>query len=254
MMTLALVGTFLLVPPVNLLLLALGGFVLCGRGARWFRAGRVMCGVGLGGLFVLALPVTSIVMIQAIEGAAVPLAAAPEPVPGAIVILGGDVSRVGDVPAAVDVGALTLERLREGAALQHAVGLPVLVSGGVIGRDQPSLAVLMARSLAVDFGVPVRWQEGASRDTWENARDTAVLLQAAGVHSVFLVTHAWHMRRALIAFRRFGVQAWPAPVPFGRAARIDVDMFVPRAASWSASYYALHEWIGCAWYALRART
>ena len=29
--------------------------------------------------------------------------------------------------------------------------------------------------------------------------------------------------------------------------------FVPRASAWERSYFALHEWIGCAWYALKAR-
>jgi uncharacterized SAM-binding protein YcdF (DUF218 family) len=99
----------------------------------------------------------------------------------------------------------------------------------------------------------VRWQEDASRDTWENARDSAAILQAAGIRSVFVVTHAWHMRRALVAFRRFGLQATPAPVPFSRVVPFEIGAFIPRASSWSASYYALHEWIGDAWYALRTR-
>lgn len=253
-MTLNAVATFLLVPPVNLLLLAIAGFLLSRRRARLQRAGRILCGLGLGGLLLLALPITSMLLILAIERVTPPPAAPPPAAaqPAAIVILGGDVDRVGDAPSAVDVGALSLERLRAGAALQHATGLPLLVSGGVIGQDQPALAALMARSLETDFAVPVRWQEGASRDTWENARDSAAILQAAGIRSVFLVTHSWHMRRALIAFRRFGLQATPAPVPFSRVVELDLGAFIPRATAWSASYYVLHEWIGCLWYALRA--
>jgi uncharacterized SAM-binding protein YcdF (DUF218 family) len=110
----------------------------------------------------------------------------------------------------------------------------------------------MARSLEADFAVPVRWQESTSRDTWENARDSAAILQAAGIRSVFLVTHAWHMRRALIAFRRFGLEARPAPVPFSRLVRLDLGALVPRATSWVDSYETLHEDVGYAWYALRA--
>ena len=245
-MTANAIASFLLLPPINLLLLALAGFMLRRR-----RAGRILCGVGLAGLLVLALPLTSHLLMLATERFAAPAADAPPP--EAIVILGGDVSWVGDTPAAVDVGAQSLERLRAGAALQRATSLPVLVSGGVIGRpDQPPLAAVMARSLEADFAVPVRWQENASRDTWENARDSAAILRAAGIRSVFLVTHAWHMPRALIAFRRFGLEARPAPVPFSRLVRIDLSAFVPRASSWVDSYQALHEGVGCAWYALRA--
>ena len=244
------IASFLLVPPVNLLLLALAGYLLSRPGARCYRAGRILCGLGLAGLLLFALPITSMLLILALETVAPPPPDAPPP--GAIVILSADVSRVGDTPAAFDVGPLSLERLRAGAALQHATLLPVLVSGGVIGRGQPSLAAMMTHSLETDFAVPVRWQEGASLDTWENARDSAAILHAAGISSVYLVTHSWHMRRALIAFRRFGLQATSAPVPFSRVVQFELSAFLPRAASWSASYYALHEWIGGAWYALRA--
>ncbi len=237
--------TFFLLPPVNLLLLAVAGSVFWRR-----RAGRVLCGVGLAGLLLLALPLTSHLLMLGVEQFdARPADALP---PAAIVILGGDVSHVGEVPSLVDVGPLSLERLRAGAALQRATGLPVLVSGGVIGRDQLPLATLMARSLEADFAVTVRWQESDSLDTWENARDSAVILQATGIRSVFVVTHAWHMRRALIAFRQAGLQAWPAPVPFSRVLQTGLDAFIPRAGAWTDSYYALHEWVGCAWYALRA--
>ncbi len=243
-------ATFLLVPPVNLLLLALAGFVLSRPHGRWQRAGRILCGLGLAGLLVLALPVTSSLMILALEQDAPP----PSPnAPAAIVILSGDTNRTGSAPAAVDVGPLTLERLRAGAALQRATLLPVLVSGGVIGQDQPALAALMVRSLETDFAVPVRWQESASLDTWQNARDSAAVLQAAGIRSVFLVTHGWHMQRALIAFRRFGIEASPAPVPFSRRLQLEPGMFIPSVTAWLDSYYALHEWVGGAWYALRAR-
>jgi uncharacterized SAM-binding protein YcdF (DUF218 family) len=254
-MTPSFVATFLLVPPINLLLLALAGFLLSrqragGQPAWWHRAGRILCGLGLAGVLVLALPLTSHLLFLGLERFAAPPADAPAP--AAIVILSADVSRVGDAPSAVDVGYLTLERLRAGAALQRATLLPVLVSGGVIADGQPPLAALMAHSLGTDFAVPVRWQENTSRTTWENARNSAALLQAAGIRSAFLVTHAWHMRRALIAFRHFGIAATPAPVPFSRALRLQPSEFSPSANAWADSYYALHEWVGWAWYALRA--
>lgn len=246
MMTLNFIATLLLVPPINLLLLALLGFALRRR-----RAGRILCGLGLAGLLVLALPLSNHLLFLGIEQFAAPPADAPAP--AAIVILSGDANQIGDAPSAVDVGPLTLERERAGAVLQRATGLPVLVSGGVIGHSQASLAALMARSLETDFATPVRWREESSRDTWENARYSAALLQAEGIRSVFLVTHVWHMRRALIAFRHFGIVATPAPVPFSPVLQIQLGEFIPYAGAWTASYYALHEWVGWAWYALRAR-
>ncbi|MDR3415946.1 MAG: YdcF family protein [Nevskia sp.] len=239
------VATFLLVPPINLLLLALAGFAL-----QRYRVGRFLCGLGLIGLLVLSMPMANQLLFLGLEEVAPPPAGAPAPV--AIVILSADANKISDAPNALGVGFLSLERIRAGATLQRATGLPVLVSGGMIGHSQVSLAALLARSLETDFSVPVRWQESTSRTTWENAANSAAILHAEGIRSVFLVTHAWHMRRALIAFRHFGIAATPAPVPFSRIIHFRRGEFVPTVGAWEDSYYAMHEWIGCAWYELRA--
>ena len=244
-MALNAVATTLLVPPANLLMMALAGFVL-----RRYRWGRVACGAGLIGLLVLALPIVSDALFLSLEQ--FPPTGADTPPPTAIVILGGDVSRI-DGPVRADVGQLTIERMRAGAALHRRTGLPVLVSGGLIDEYGPSLALLMAASMEEDFAVPVRWQESTSQNTWENARNSAAILQAAGIRSVFVVTHAWHMRRALNAFAQTTIAAMPAPVPFSREIDLQPRSFIPRASAWLTSYYGLHEWIGHAWYALRAR-
>lgn len=64
--------------------------------------------------------------------------------------------------------------------MQRRTGLPVLVTGGpvtngsttgrVVNGKVVSLADIMARSLADDFLVPVRWREGLSEDTWQIRR------------------------------------------------------------------------------------
>ena len=209
------------------------------------------CGVGLIGLLVLALPIVSDALFLSLEQ--FPPTGADTPPPTAIVILGGDVSRI-DGPVRADVGQLTIERMRAGAAFHRRTGLPVLVSGGLVDEYGPSLALLMATSMEEDFSVPVRWQESTSQNTWENARNSAAILQAAGIRSVFVVTHAWHMRRALNAFAQTTMAAIPAPVPFSREIDFQPRSFIPRTSAWLTGYYGLHEWIGQAWYALRART
>ena len=62
----------------------------------------------------------------------------------------------------------------------------------------------MADSLRDDFQVPVSWVEDASDDTWENAAFSAEILKKRGIHSVYVVTQGWHMRRAMLAFRHAG--------------------------------------------------
>ena len=232
------VAAIVLVPPVNLVALALVGVLLR---RRW------LAGISLVLALLLALPLVAGTLLTGLETGWPPPAGPP---PQAIVILGGDLRALAGTPADAP-GALTLARLRAGAALARATHLPILVTGGIVDPDGPPVAVVMATSLARDFATPARWVEPASRDTWENARFSAKLLHAAGIDRVYVVTHAWHMRRALIAFAGTGLAVTPAPLAFDRTPRLVPGAFVPRVGAWRESYYALHEWIGYAWYALR---
>ena len=240
-------ATVLLVPPVNLVFLALAGMALARRRPT---AGHRVTVFALLALLLLAVPIVPGVLLLGLERGIEPTA--PHPAPQAIVILGADVDATGPGPEQAEVGSLTLQRLRGGAALARSSGLPVLVTGGVVGLKGPPVAVLMAKSLAEDFAVPARWVEPASKTTWENAAFSAAMLRGQGIGTVLLVTHAWHMRRALIAFRAAGLTAVPAPLPPERPPRLTFGTIVPRVSAWERGYFALHEWIGCAWYALRA--
>lgn len=237
----------MLLPPVNLVLAILAGVALLRivpRLARW------LVGVAALALLVLAMPAVAGAMLCALERD-LPMTPPADKPPGAIVILGADITRVEGAQPDATVGPMTLERLRAGAALQRKTRLPILVSGGQVGENEPPVAVLMRESLTRDFQVPVRWTEDRSRDTWQNARDSAVILRAAGIDSIYLVTHSWHVRRALIAFAATGIAVTAAPTPLDRPAAPILSDFVPRVRSWETSYYALHEWLGQAWYAWR---
>jgi uncharacterized SAM-binding protein YcdF (DUF218 family) len=178
-----------------------------------------------------------------------PLDPPREAPPQAIVILSAEADPVRDPPG-IEVGALTLQRLRAGALLWRRVHLPVLVSGGRLRPGQEPIAVAMADTLRQTFGVPVRWVEPRSLNTWQNAGDSAAILEPLGITSVYLVTHAWHERRAVLAFRQFGLIPTAAPVQFDA---VPFDM-LPDVVGWSQTYLALHEWIGLALYSLVALT
>jgi uncharacterized SAM-binding protein YcdF (DUF218 family) len=234
----------LLVPPGNLVLLAAGGLVWHRR-----RAGRLLAALSVAGLLALSLPVVADSLLAALD-VEPPAAARP---PAAIVVLGAEVETDARPSQPTEPGPLSLERERTAAELARRTGLPVLVSGGVVRWHADPVAVAMARSLRSDFGIDPRWVEAKSSDTWENARDSAAILAPLGIGSVFLVTHGWHMRRALVAFAAAGLSATPAPVRRDRWPRLELDDFLPHATAWGRSYYAIHEWLGWAVYLVRAR-
>jgi uncharacterized SAM-binding protein YcdF (DUF218 family) len=204
----------LLLPPGILLLLLLAAWWL--RRSRPRLAGLCFA-IGFGGFWLMSLPVVVQWGAKALEREP-PLAreewATLAQRADAIVVLGsgrerGDLAWGEDQPTGVG-----LERQRYAARLAKASGLPILTSGGLHYGTPPTEAKLMADSLRDDFGVTVRWQEGESRTTWENAKLSADILLPQGIKRVVVVTQAWHMPRSVWSFEQAGFEVVPAPVGF----------------------------------------
>lgn len=251
----------LLAPPVPAFALVLVGALLLAWSARGSaarrsplrRLGLALCAAGAGLMYVLCCPWLMAMALWSLQSyPALPPEGAPEPLPagaGAIVVISAGWNPAGPEYGGATIGALTLERLRYGASLSRRTGLPVLVSGGAPQRGQPPLAEMMRDALR-ELGVEARWVEGRAGDTRGNARESAALLREGGVERVFLVTHAWHMPRAVAAFRAAGLEVIPAPTAFRIRPRLEPSAFWPSARALREGHWALHEWLGRAWYAL----
>jgi uncharacterized SAM-binding protein YcdF (DUF218 family) len=236
----------LALPPTDFVVLLLVGLLLRGR---WHRSGRRLAWASLIGLVLLGMPVVSNTLLRSLESGLPTTPPAGHP-PQAIVVLSAEVIRAHQEPLGFRPGLLTLDRLRTAAALHRRTGLPILVSGGIGQPHATPFAVVMARSLTDDFQTPTRWIEAKSTDTWENAHFSADILRAEGITSVYVVTHSWHMRRTLAAFRDTELTVTAAPTSLDDPLEPDLSDFLPRASGWQTSYFAIHEWIGYAWYML----
>lgn len=218
---------------------------------RWRYVGAVALWAGIILLWVFSVPVTGYALLDVLEASAVALPnveAATTRDADAIVVLGG--GRDADQPqyGGDTVGSFTLERLRYAARLQRATGLPVLVSGGTVFGHRVPEAELMRETLAQDFHVSATWVEARSRNTEENALYSRAILQAAGKKKVWLVTDAWHMPRAIRAFRHAGIDAMMAPTGFtGGGDRTLLD-YLPSSRGLFLSGLAMHEYLGLLWY------
>lgn len=235
----------LVMPPTGLLTVIVIGLLLGRR-----RFGRPLAWAGVILLYLLATPLVAENLLLALQPGLPTIPPADHP-PAAIVVLGAEIIRDNSVSLGARPGLLTMDRMRTAATLARRTGLPILVSGGLIHPDQPAVATVMADSLRDDFRVPVRWVEDRSRDTWENAKFSADILHKAGINSIYVVTSSWHMRRALLSFEGTGLTVTAAPTPLFGSLGPQWGDFLPQAGAWQTSYFALHEWIGYAWYDVR---
>ncbi|MDE1990055.1 MAG: YdcF family protein [Betaproteobacteria bacterium] len=230
----------LLLPPFGLVLLGLSGLWLS---RRHRRAGLALAAFALTLLGTLSLPWVADALMHSLERDA-PVSRAGLAQAQAIVILGG-----GRYPAAPEYGGAdtvnreTLERLRYGARLQRQSGLPLLVSGGAPWGGRPE-AEAMKAVLEEDFRGQVRWVEGRSRDTAENAAFSARLLKEAGITRIVLVSQAWHLARAVALFEGQGLAVLPAPTGYATEEPGWPAQVLPRLGALERSSVALHEWLG----------
>ena len=236
----------LLLPPGGLIVLGLVGLALARSHAR---AGIGVASFALLSLFLISTPFVSRNLRQTLEDPYLDLTR--ERGADAIVVLGGGSYRDAPEYGGDTVGDATLERLRYAAYLHRRTGKPVLVSGGNPSGLKTSEGDQMKNVLR-EFGVSARWVEGESNNTFENARLTQKTLKQAGIDSVFLVTHAWHIPRAKMAFQNAGLRVVPAPLGYRMApARGTALDFVPNANALLDSWHFFHEVAGIAWYRLK---
>ncbi len=151
------------------------------------------------------------------------------------------------------VNHLTLERVRYAAIVQKQTGLPVLVSGGKSIQGTISEAELMRDILNREFQGQVEWIEAESRTTYENASFSARILKANGIHRIILVTHAYHMPRAMEAFQHAGLGVTPAATIFfnGGPDYPALSCWIPSFNAFYRNNLIVHELVGRLWYYLR---
>lgn len=238
----------LILPPFNLFLLIAGGLLL----SKWHpRTGRILATSSAAVLVFLCTAFGADFLVRPLEKMTRPLAAADRTSAQAIVVLAaGKMENAPEYKHADIPDYIALARLRYAAKLQHETGLPVLVSGGNVPADAPgnSKALAMENALRDDFRTPVKWVEGSSENTAENALFSAKILLQENIHRILLVTDAMHMPRAKMVFTRAGFSVIAAPTMFFSATRIDLLSFLPSAEGLRRSYYASYEWIGLLWY------
>lgn len=225
----------LFLPPAGPLLLAFLGFALLKARPR---LARTFLAAGLASLWLLSTPIVSDALTRLAE-LYPPLDFSRAATAQAIVILGGG----GERALAPEYGGpaadpLLLERLSYGAYIAKKTGLPILVTGYLIE------ARAMHDSLQRNFGIETRWIDAKAYDTFQNARNSAQILNADNVHRIILVTRATHMRRSVQEFTAAGFDTVPAPVGMLAARDFGPMRFLPNPEALLRSNMAIYELVG----------
>ncbi len=232
-----------LLPPGGLILLALLGVVLI-----FTRLGRVLAFFAVIGIYLLSTPYLSSWLNHQLEkqhAAIDPITLERlQPPLEALVVLGGGYYGESIEYADTAIGPFFAERLRYAAWLSKQTALPVIVSSGK--PDTPAAI----RILVNEFGIENVIAEDASWTTDDNVRNVSDLMRRLDIERIGVITHGWHMPRAMWSFQSLSIDA--TAIPMGL---LSVRPSVDRLTNWLPSMIALmrsrnamHEYLGLLWY------
>ncbi len=237
-----LVSAFLL-PPLNLIVLGAVGVLL-------FKSrpllGKFLLVVALTLFYILSIPFVADTALQILETSTTSSLAIIEV--QAIVVLGSGTYVKAPEYGGHTVSRYGLERIRYGAHMYRSIGKPLLVTGGDPLGIGSSEAEQMKLVLENDFHVPVKWVENVSNNTRENAYKSFAVLKRDKITHIALVTHAWHMPRAIKEIEQAGFEVTPVSTEYTTRYKTDLLAFIPTAGALLKSRLFLHEIIGIFWY------
>lgn len=212
---------------------------------HWRRLGRLLYALALLLFVTIGVGILPPYLLSALQAPYLASAAPADmgwAAQNAIVLLGAGTEQAGDK---IETGTFAYGRVARTAALygacrKAATHCAVIVSGGDAQRRGVAEAVVYAAYLE-QLGVDKAdlTLETSSKNTWQNAQFSAPLLKPyAG--QVVLVTSGIHMRRSLLYFSHFGIDARPARADYLAAK----GSWFPLAYNFWVTDLALSEYIG----------
>lgn len=241
---------FLLVLVAGLALMLRPGRERLGRRLAWAGAGLLVVGGASPLANALRLPLEERFPRPAIDASLGPIAA--------IVVLGGaEDGRLSLARAELSLNEAA-ERVVEGGRLAHKLpGVRLVFSGGAGGLQETRPAAAEIADYWRQTGIAaerIRFED-RSLTTWENAVEAHRLLAPKPGERILLVTSAYHMPRAVGAFRRQGFEVVPYPVDYRLKDASDAGRgFLDVPSGLKRLDETVREWIGMLAYRLLGRS
>jgi uncharacterized SAM-binding protein YcdF (DUF218 family) len=216
------------------------------------RAGRVISVLALAALLLTGLSPLGNMLLTPLEQR-FPGMNYPERVDGIIVLGGSYDTEIRSYLSTIVLGEDTEPMTLIANLARRYPGAKIIFSGGSEELIPGMGEAAIARQFFISFGIAAEriTIEDQSRNTEENARFTSRLVKPTSDERWLLVTSAYHVPRAIGAFRRFGFNVdafpagwrthgwrdfyWPADRATENLRRVDI---------------ATHEWVGLTIYRL----
>jgi uncharacterized SAM-binding protein YcdF (DUF218 family) len=222
----------------------------------WRRTSTILLASAIIALWTASSPLFATWLVRTLESQHPPVAIAALPPADVAIVLAGFAAPALSPRVSLEVSC-AVDRALEGAPIYHAGKVSyLLISGGNLPWQQDAApeAELIAQFMG-ELGVPREAMvvETTSRNTRENAVNSAAVLTARGWTTAILVTSGAHMPRAKAAFDRVGIATSAASADIQAAGPASVTVFdvLPDAGALANTTPSIKEWLGLLAYRLQ---
>ncbi|MFH2064919.1 MAG: YdcF family protein [Pseudomonadota bacterium] len=236
-------------PGIFVLILTVIGFMLFRKKIYRIAMANLLAGCCIWALSIS--PVSHFLM----KGLESPFSISPEINGDVIILLGAGLREdVRDFSGTGFPDGDMLGRIVTAVRLHRQYKLPILITSGKV-YEQGQAGSPVDRRILTDLGVPPEsiMIETRSRNTYENALQAFKICRSLGYRKPILLTAAYHLRRARMAFEAAGLSA--IPYPAYRNASENPTFFwksyLPSHHAFQASSVAIREYLGILYYMIR---
>jgi uncharacterized SAM-binding protein YcdF (DUF218 family) len=238
--------------------------MICGLFLLWFtkrqNTGKVMTSIGVILMVMLSYEAFSDSLLRPLERTAGPLLmeniGRQPPLDQTvkwIVVLGGGHNEDPYLPVTSQISSQSLARLAEALRIYRRLpGVKLILSGGKTfdPASDAEIYFRIARIMNIPSDDLVLSPQG--RDTEEEAR---LIRKMVGRDPLILVTSAYHIPRALVLFKKWGMNPIPAPAAHlvKTQSEIAPGDFYPSAWGLLKAQMTVHEYLGILWSKCRDR-
>ncbi len=136
-------------------------------------------------------------------------------------------------------------RLVTAIRIQKMLNVPIIASG----TGGPII-----KRFLIDLGIPSKMiiTEEKSRDTIGNAGQTKEICKKYGFQQPLLVTSAYHMKRAILSFKKINMDVTPIPADFKTSKNMKYrwENYLPNVSNLEITSLAMHEYLGLLFYSI----